>query len=129
MLKKHELQTLKAALVQRLHLLQRQIGEELAIEMTERYRDLAGEVTDAGDEAVGAEIAAIDNAIIGHNVDDVREIEGALARIADGTYGRCLDCGDPIGFPRLRAYSTSLRCVRCQALHEKTFAGGRHSSL
>jgi DnaK suppressor protein len=129
MLKKDELQTLEAGLVGRLALLRQQIGDELATEKNERYRTLAGEVTDVGDESVGAEIAGIDNAIIGHHVDDVREIEGALARIADGTYGRCADCGAEIEYARLRAYSTCARCEPCQAVHEKTFAGGRHSSL
>jgi len=129
MLEKGELQTLKAGLMQRLALLRQQLGEEVAAQTNERYRNLAGEVTDAGDEAVGAEIAGIDNAIIGHHVDDVREIEGALARMAEGTYGRCHDCRADINYARLRAYSTCTRCERCQALHEKTFAGGQHSSL
>jgi DnaK suppressor protein len=129
MLTKGELQALEAGLVQRLAALRRQIGDELNTETTERYRDLAGEVTDAGDEAVGAEIAGIDNAIIGHHVDDVREIEAALVRIANGSYGRCAHCGDDIAYARMSAYPTCTRCEPCQALHEKTFAGGRHSSL
>jgi len=129
MLTSEELQTLRASLVRQLSSLRQQIGDELASEANEHYRDLAGEVTDLGDEAVGSEIAAIDNALIGHYVGDVREIEGALARITDGSYGRCLDCKDDIEYARLSAYPTSRRCERCQDVHEKTYSGSRHPSL
>ncbi len=129
MLTDDELQTLKNTLVRQLASLRQEIGDELANETNEHYRDLAGEVTDTGDAAIGAEIAGTDNAIIGHHVEEVRDVEGALARIADGTYGRCADCGDDIEYPRLRAYPVCTRCEHCQAVHEKTFAGGTHASL
>ena len=34
-------------------------------------------------------------------VQEVRMIEAALKRIANGTYGICVNCGDPIGEDRL----------------------------
>jgi RNA polymerase-binding transcription factor DksA len=129
MLTDQNLQWLRNELLLRLSALREQLGEELAAESKERYRDLAGEVTDAGDEAVGAEIAGTDNALIGHEVDEVRELESALARMDAGTYGRCSGCSDEIEFSRLAACPTSTRCVRCQSLHEKTYAGGAHPSL
>ena len=129
MLTDENLQSLRNKLLLQLFAVREQLGDELAAESNERYRDLAGEVTDAGDEAIGAEIAGTDNALIGREVDEVRDIESALSRLDAGTYGRCAGCGEPIDFERLIAYPTGTRCVRCQAVHEKTYAGSVHHSL
>ena len=40
-------------------------------------------------------------------------IEAALARIADGSYGECLRCGDDIAEARLRADPANPVCVHC----------------
>lgn len=40
------------------------------------------------------------------------EVDGALARIAAGTYGVCAVCGDPIAPARLEARPTTDRCIR-----------------
>jgi RNA polymerase-binding transcription factor DksA len=41
------------------------------------------------------------------------EVEQALARVADGTYGYCIDCGIGIPLERLRALPATARCVGC----------------
>jgi len=41
------------------------------------------------------------------------EIDAALARIADGSYGQCEVCGGAIGRDRLRALPAVRRCVTC----------------
>ena len=41
-------------------------------------------------------------------------IDDALQRIADGSYGLCVDCGVSIPTARLHANPTALRCVTCQ---------------
>ena len=43
-------------------------------------------------------------------------IEDALARIANGTFGVCLDCGRPIAPGRLEALPWAARCIECQRL-------------
>ena len=40
------------------------------------------------------------------------EIDEALARLDDGTYGICAVCGEPIGEARLEARPTASRCIR-----------------
>jgi RNA polymerase-binding transcription factor DksA len=129
MLTEHDLQTLRNGLLLQLFSLRQRLDEEVAAESGERYRDLAGEVTDAGDEAIGAEIAGTDNALIGHEVEEVRDLENALARMDAGTYGRCTGCDAEIESARLAACPACTRCVRCQSLQEKTYAGGSHPSL
>lgn len=41
-------------------------------------------------------------------------IDEALKRIANGSYGLCVDCGVSIATARLHANPTALRCVGCQ---------------
>ena len=41
------------------------------------------------------------------------EIEGALARLTDGTFGACERCGRPIPEARLEARPTARTCVTC----------------
>ena len=44
----------------------------------------------------------------------LREVEDALARVADGTYGRCTDCGGAIAAARLEVLPEAARCITCQ---------------
>jgi len=44
----------------------------------------------------------------------IEEIQAALGRIDDGTYGDCAVCGEPINPARLEALPIARRCVRCQ---------------
>jgi len=43
---------------------------------------------------------------------ELRKIENALERMASGTYGRCLACGEPIPFERLSALPSAEYCVK-----------------
>jgi RNA polymerase-binding transcription factor DksA len=95
----------------------------------DRFRDLAGPAPDAGDESVALLIADLDHAEVGRDVEELRSLEGARARLRDGTYGTCVECGGDIGFARLQASPAALRCVECQRMYEKTHAGTSGSSL
>jgi len=44
----------------------------------------------------------------------------ALARIEDGDFGECLDCGEPISPKRLMAIPWAECCVQCQSRREET---------
>ena len=41
------------------------------------------------------------------------EIQAALGRIAQGTYGRCEECGQPISRARLNAIPYTRHCINC----------------
>ena len=45
-------------------------------------------------------------------------IHEALARVKDGEYGICQECGEEIGVARLRAQPTATLCVHCKAMFE-----------
>lgn len=47
------------------------------------------------------------------------QIENALRRMDDGTYGRCANCGRDVALPRLEALPWARFCVDCQELAEK----------
>ena len=46
-------------------------------------------------------------------VAEIRMIRAALGRIAEGTYGVCVNCGEPIAHARLEAVPHAARCIRC----------------
>ena len=45
--------------------------------------------------------------------------EQALAKLADGTYGSCERCTNPIGKLRLQAFPRATLCVSCKQLEER----------
>lgn len=50
----------------------------------------------------------------------VREIDDALSRIDAGTYGTCIQCGQPIPDERLAAVPYAVLCVSCKRDEERS---------
>lgn len=46
-------------------------------------------------------------------LSQLEEVDGALARIAAGTYGTCARCGRPVGAGRLEARPSAPLCIDC----------------
>jgi RNA polymerase-binding transcription factor DksA len=46
------------------------------------------------------------------------QVVAALARVEDGTYGRCVDCGVDLPAERLEARPEAARCISCQTAAE-----------
>ena len=44
----------------------------------------------------------------------LRQVRGALARIADGSYGVCNHCEEEISLKRLNAVPQTAYCIKCQ---------------
>ena len=51
--------------------------------------------------------------------EKLHEIDGALSRIDDGIYGRCVVCGRSIDEKRLLAIPEAEKCIVCKAAEEK----------
>lgn len=64
---------------------------------------LESQLSEEMDEASRDQEAGLLLQLADNDRDLVFEIDEALARIADGSYGISEDSGDPIGFPRLQA--------------------------
>ena len=56
--------------------------------------------------------------LVGRESKLIEEIDEALRRIDDGTYGQCIRCGKPIDEERLKAVPTAKYDAACQAAIE-----------
>jgi len=121
-LTRKQLEDLKNAITARRDALAAETREDVERAREESYGEVAGPVTDSADEAVADLLSDLGGAEVARDMSVLRELEAALARIDDGSYGRCASCGLEIEQARLRANPTATRCVACQRVHEKTYA-------
>jgi DnaK suppressor protein len=56
----------------------------------------------------------IDIALLEMKAEALRHVNGALARLANGTYGHCAECGAEVSHHRLTALPFALRCRTCE---------------
>ncbi|MGH2534116.1 MAG: TraR/DksA family transcriptional regulator [Thermomicrobiales bacterium] len=52
----------------------------------------------------------------------MKQIDGALSRMDDGSYGDCQRCGQPINNERLEAFPYVAHCIDCQSYLERQHA-------
>jgi len=57
--------------------------------------------------------------IIEQQGDELKEIEDALKRMEEGTYGICWMCDEPISISRLRAKPFAKYCTSCREIYEQ----------
>jgi DnaK suppressor protein len=80
---------------------------------------VAREVRDREEEAEAQVSTGINDAEIGRDVAELREIGEALQRLDAGRYGQCKDCDELIDPRRLAAEPFAVRCTRCQGAREQ----------
>jgi DnaK suppressor protein len=125
---------------------------ELAKMLDERRRELANavhtgkrdaradnikelDVLDEGESSEADIQEEIEFALLQMKTETLNKITLALQRLAEGTYGRCLECGDDIAAARLRALPFAVRCKTCEETREsadrleRIVAQRRESSL
>lgn len=111
------------ALVKAIDALEHDLSERIEGEReratAEISSQLDGVVGDGADYA-GARIrAGIEGELMERHMRDLQGLEAARGRLKAGTYGICVECGDPIGFERLKLAPAAVRCASCQAEREK----------
>jgi DnaK suppressor protein len=121
-LTKQQLAHLNRRLTERHATLLAEVRAMLVQSGNETYVDIAGRVTDTGDASVADMLADMGAAQIHRHVQELREIEAALAQLRAGTYGTCIDCDMEIAYERLTAQLVARRCVQCQSKREKSYA-------
>jgi RNA polymerase-binding transcription factor DksA len=84
----------------------------------ERVVGLRNRLDETDDWAVADALAELDIAGLRHALKELADVDNALARLSDDSYGICIDCGEPIAPARLIAYPTAMRCIECQQTHE-----------
>jgi RNA polymerase-binding transcription factor DksA len=120
-LNRREILQLARAIEERRAALLAEIRSEVARAREEQFGVVAGATHDSGDEAVADLIVDLDQAEVTRDLGELRELEAAGRRLAEGTYGLCADCGADIPVERLRAQPAAARCIPCQQRHEKTY--------
>jgi DnaK suppressor protein len=95
--------------------------------LSNQEEELAGLMRDAGDGAghdqadMGATSFERDQELIvlNNEREKLAQIDRALARIPDGTYGTCESCGNPIGKGRAMAFPRATLCLTCKQREER----------
>ena len=89
------------------------LHEQSSTSLEDELGELAGGGNDnhLGDTAGAAYDRELDQGLEEGAQQTVDEIDAALARIEDGTYGICENCGEPIGEDRLRAIPWARLCI------------------
>ncbi|HEY8539908.1 MAG TPA: TraR/DksA family transcriptional regulator [Steroidobacteraceae bacterium] len=121
-LSQDEILYFKNRLRERANQLRAEIRSTLERSSDETHVRIAEQVRDMEDDAFSNLIVDLNLSEIERDAEELRRIEAALRRAKDGSFGLCVDCGAAIPKPRLEAELAALRCVRCQALFEKTHA-------
>ena len=75
---------------------------------------------DSGSEEIASQLAELE-------AKELRQVERAITKIKNGTYGMCEGCQAKIPVARLNALPYSTLCVNCKREYESDagFAGGR----
>jgi DnaK suppressor protein len=94
------------------------VGQVQAAEAYSRERD-AEATQDPADMAANAYTKELLMSMSTNDRQLLDSIDAALARIAEGEYGSCDNCGEPIHEKRLEAVPWAQHCVDCQELNEK----------
>jgi DnaK suppressor protein len=102
-------------------------NEDIAKALKTRLSELTGRVAEIDSElrkplSADSEERATDlenqdalEGIKNSEILEIHQIQGALKRIAEGTYGFCVQCGADIDPKRLRALPIAARCISCAA--------------
>jgi DnaK suppressor protein len=94
------------------------IGEVKQIHESSREMGQDG-IQDIGDEAANIYNKQILLSLSENERLRLQEVDEALDRIGNGTYGICEECGGPIGLKRLEVRPIAIYCVPCKTKLEK----------
>ena len=105
----------------------RRDASRLAGELAAAEEGLADLIRDSGDGAgddqadAGSKTFEREHEMsLANNARDMLlQVEHALARLANGTYGACESCGTPIGKGRLQAFPRATLCLACKQAEER----------
>lgn len=115
----NRMQQLKRNLIKKRDTLIKETKEELSKHMSGETRQLVDTAVDEGDWAVVDITEDISLRRLGSHRKKLLEINEALRKIEEGSYGVCEECGEEIGERRLMVLPSAARCVECQDKKEK----------
>ena len=105
---------------ERLERLDAELRSEIASDVATLARDVDEKGEDTTPSQHPADVASdlyAREELVAEQVSLTRQLSlvgDALARMRDGTYGMCVDCGQRIAPERLEALPEAARCIDCQ---------------
>lgn len=123
LINKRELKKFKGLLIKKKQEILSELEHIAQDALKKSQRDASGDIsgytyhmadlaTDTYDREFSLDLASSEREIL-YQVDE------AIKRIDEGTYGKCLDCGKPIAKVRLKAVPYARFCKKCQQKWEK----------
>jgi DnaK suppressor protein len=108
---------------------EQELEQEIARFKEEGRDSRIAEVEDPIDTVISSEgqAAALEEAT--RASDTLNAVREALQKLDDGSYGICIDCGERIEDPRLRAVPWARYCLRDQEKHDRMAEQERPSQL
>ncbi len=119
-LDRRQLEELRSAMDTRAGQLREEIRQTLLKSDQEQYAMIADQVRDLEDDSFADLMVDVNLAEIDRDLEELRLIDRAMARLGEGSYGHCDTCGSPIEIARLRATPFASRCFDCQSAYERT---------
>ena len=98
--------------------------ERIAAE-TEGLSQPVDSTPEEGDRARLIETHELQSSLLAQTQQHFEQVEAALKRLSQGTYGLCAVCGQPINPERLSALPYVATCFNCQAQQENAPGGIR----
>lgn len=77
------------------------------------------EVRDSVEDGDARMMSTLDLTQLGRHEQELREVQGARVRMAQGSYGLCETCEEPIPFERLRARPEARFCLQDEERWER----------
>ena len=111
-------EALRKMLLERRQEVMKEINGLIGHRMSDEIQRRVDSAPDVGDQALLDTERVRDISIMELRNKMRQQIDEALAKLEEGTYGRCADCGAEITEKRLRAVPFARRCVTCQEKQE-----------
>lgn len=99
-------------------LLKRKVELEQEMQALNNQKFSDDQVQDVGDQALTSTMDSLTSSIQNTKIEEYKRILRALEMIDQGTYGICVDCGNPISEKRLKSFPNATRCLLCQEAYE-----------
>lgn len=93
----------RAALEDERDQLRAQLAEHTNVTYDENFADSGAVAAEQGEN----------RALVSQLEETLEDVERAIAKLDEGSYGRCEQCGQPIGEARLEAMPATRYCITC----------------
>ena len=95
------------------------IAHDTSTSPREASGDLSGYTIHMADMAADTYERELSMNIVSSEQETLYQIDDALKRLDDGSFGVCLQCSQPITMSRLKAVPYASLCINCQRLKEQ----------